>query len=428
MNLTKKLALLAFSSTMAIASVAKAETTIDFWSQPYGDQIKWQESYEALIEKYEASQSDVKVNFEILPWSDSRTKWLAIAQGGAAPDCADMWWLHSFSAIGGDKYGPMPLGDLASKLPIDEFYSGAMQDASWRGDIYGVPWRGDVRLMLYRSDAMKEAGIDKAPDTWDEVVEVAKKLTIRDGNNVTRWGYGFGTSAKIVDWLMPLYWQAGGEFMTDDGKTATIDNDAMRTALKWMHDMVNVHKVADPDSFEKGYVARPLFVANRVAMFGSAEQAWGKRMEAENPEVNGLWSFARSAKGPEDRDSFSGAGYLGVLRGTEKAEACVDWLSFLAKDENMQALSEASGNVATKPAVMASEFWTDRPYKLVVAEALQDAHTSQHPAPAWSAVSTSEPGGILYDMIYSTVIEQKDMDEAIKKAQALMQAELDRTE
>ena len=43
-------------------------------------------------------------------------------------------------------------------------------------------------------------------------------------------------------------------------------------------------------------------------------------------------------------------------------------------------------------------------------------------------MSTSEPGGILYDMIYSTVIEQKDMDEAIKKAQALMQAELDRTE
>ncbi|MFK8035492.1 MAG: carbohydrate ABC transporter permease [Hyphomicrobiales bacterium] len=78
----------------------------------------------------------------------------------------------------------------------------------------------------------------------------------------------------------------------------------------------------------------------------------------------------------------------------------------------MQKLSESSGTVGTKPAVMQSEFWSDRPWKKVVAVALEDAHTSQHPAPAWSAISTSEPGGIIYDLIYSTVVEQKTIDEA----------------
>lgn len=425
MKLSKKLALLAFTSTLAIANVAKAET-IEFWSHTYGDQIAWKGAYADLIKEFEAG-SEHKVNFEILPWNSSRKTWLTIAQGGAHPDCADMWWLHSFSAIGGDKYGPMPINDYKDKFNLDEFYPGALQDSNWNGDFYGVPWRGDIRLMLLRSDAMEEAGITSAPQNWDEVVDVAKKLTIRNGDNVERWGLGFGTIARPVDWMMPLYWQAGGEFMTDDGKTATIDNDAMRAALKYMHDLVNVHKVADPDAFEKGYKPQPLFVAGKIGMIASAEQGWGNKLEIENPEIDGKWEFARSAKGAQDRDSFSGAGYLGVLRGSDKVEACTDFLAFLAKDSSMLALSTASGKVATKPVVMASEFWTDSTYKLAVADALQDAHTSQHPAPAWSAISTSEPGGILYNLVYSTVIEQKDIGEAIATAEKLMQAELNRT-
>lgn len=418
-------AMLALTSSLALTASAGAES-VEFWTQTYGDQIKWKAAIADLAKEFEA-ESGIAIKHEIVPWNASRKTWLTVAQGGAHPDCADMWWLHSFSAIGGDKFGPMPINDYKAKLKTDEFYAGAMQDATWRGDVYGVPWRGDIRAQLYRTDVAEEVGVSAAPDTWDEVVEAAKKMTLRDANgNVDRWGYSFGTSPNVPAWLMPLYWQAGGEFMTDDGKTATIDNEAMRKALTFMHDMVNVHKVADPDSFEKGYKPRPLFVAGKIGMIGSAEQSWGKRLETENPEVDGKWAFSRSAMGPEDRDSFAGAGYFGVLRGSDKVEMCVDWISFLAKDSSMLKLSEASGNVATKPAVMTSDFWSDRPYKKVVAEALNDAHTSQHPAPAWSAISTKDPGGIIFDMVYSTVIEQKDMDEAIAKAQELMQAELDR--
>lgn len=405
---------------------AEAES-IEFWTHTYGDQIKWKNAVVELTKEFEA-ESGITVNHEILPWKVSRKTWLTIAQGGAHPDCADMYWLHSFSAIGGDKYGPMPINEHKDKFPTltQDFYSGALQDVMWKDDFYGIPWRGDIRAILYRTDVAEEAGLTQAPDTWDEVVDAAKKMTKRDANgNVERWGFAFGTS-NVVSWLLPLYWQAGGDMMTEDGKTATIDNEAMRTALTYMHDMVNVHKVVNPETFEKGYKFLPPFVSGRVAMFGSAEQSWGRRLDRDNPEIDGLWAMAPSAMGPEGRDSFSGAGYVGVLRGSEKVEQCVSWMEFLAKDSSMQKLSEASGTVSTKPAVMQSEFWSDRPWKKVVAVALQDAHTSQHPAPAWSAISTSEPGGIIYDLIYSTVIEQKDIDESVAKAQMLMQTELDR--
>lgn len=415
----------AFASALALTSAAQAEG-IEFWTMPYGDQIAWQDAIDGLIEGFEA-ESGIEVQHEIVPWGNAFQTYLTIARGGAAPDCADMYWLHSFSAIGGENYGPMPITEYQDRLNLDQFYQGALTDVTFLGDVYGIPWRGDIRAILYRTDALEEAGLSGPPTTWDETIAAAKAMhKVDDNGNVVRWGYAFGTSGKVTDRMMPLYWQAGGEFMTPDGRTATLDNQAMRDALTFMHDMVHVHKVADIDSFEKGYEFLPLFADGQIAMFGSAEQSWGKRLDAEYPGADGTWAMAPSASGSEDADSFSGAGYFGLLRGTDKVEQCVALLEYLSKDESILALSQGSGNVATKPAVMTSDFWSDRPWKKVVARALEDAHTSQHAAPAWSAIATPEPGGIIYDLIYNTVVLQKDMDAEIAKAQELMQAELQR--
>lgn len=416
------------ATALGAGAPAQAEGSIEFWTQTYGDQIKWKSTIAKLAKDFEA-ESGIEVNHEIVPWKAAFQTWLTAAQGGTHPDCADMYWLHSFSAIGGDKFGPMPINEFRGEFPDleTEFYTGSLQDSFWREDFYGIPWRGDIRAMMYKTDAMEEAGITEPPKTWDEIVEAAKKLHKADANgNVERYGYAYGSASNSVSWLLPYYWQAGGVFMTDDGKTATIDNQAMREALGFMRDLMWVHKVVNPDSMEKSYKPLDLFVNGKVALIGSAEQSWGVRLDRDFPELEGTWAMAPSAKGPVNADSFSGAGYIGVLRGSENAKECVAWMKFLAKDENMQQLTEASGTVSTKPAVMASDFWSDRPWKKVVAVALKDAHTSQHPAPAWSAIATPEPGGIIYDLMYDVIVQQKDMDASIANAQKRMQAELDR--
>jgi multiple sugar transport system substrate-binding protein len=137
--------------------------------------------------------------------------------------------------------------------------------------------------------------------------------------------------------------------------------------------------------------------------------------------------MAPSAAGPEDADTFAGAGYFGLLRGTDQVEACVNWLEFLSRPENMQRLSLTSGNVSPMRQVMQSESWSDSDWKKVATVALEDAHTSQQPSPSWSAIAQPEPGAVLYDMVYDAVVLQKDLDETIARAQERMQDELDRT-
>lgn len=415
---------------LLLGSRANAQASqIEFWTQPYGDLIAWEMMLDELASEFE-EESDITVKIEVINWSNAFQTWFTVAQGGAHPDAADMYWLHSFSAIGGEQFGPMPINEYRDEYFPDleeRFFAGALQDVYWQDDFYGVPWRGDIRPLIYRTDAFEEAGLTDPPTTWDEITEYAQKLTVRDDNdNVTRWGFAFG-GGNLVTQLMPYYWQAGGEFMSEDGSTATIDNEAMRETLEWMRDLVWEYEVVSPEFMEQGYDPQPDFIAGTVAMIGNVSDEWGSLLSQEYADLNGKWAMAENAAGSEDQDTFSGAGYWGVLRGTDKVEESMQWIAFLSRDENMQRLAEATGRVSPNKNVMASEYWTDAPWKVAVTTALEDAHTSQHPAPSWSTIAASQPGAVLYDMFYDAIVRQQDIDEVLARAEARMQEELDRT-
>lgn len=401
--------------------------SIDFWSQPYGDAIEWKRLLDGLSADF-ANESGTEALVEIINWGNAGKTWLLVDQGGAHPDVGDMFWLHSHAGIGAGQHGPMPITEYKDMWPDleDRFFAGALNDVFWQDEFYGIPWRGDIRPQLVRTDALSEAGFDRAPDNWDEITEYAKALTVRDGSgNVTRWGFAFGTALPIQQFF-PYYWQAGGEFMSEDGKTATVDNDAMRETLTWLRDMVWKHEVVSPDLMESSYSPLDDLVSGTLAMAGSVPDNGIKNLEIDFPELDGMWQAEIPFEGSARRVGYSGAGYWGLLRGTEKVEESVKWLEFLSRDVNMQKITEFTSGVSPNKNVMASDFWSDRPWKIKIAESLEFGHTSQHPSPAWSTISANDPGGVLYDMFFSAVVLQEDLNETITTAQTRMQAELDK--
>lgn len=242
---------------------------------------------------------------------------------------------------------------------------------------------------------------------------------------MTRWGFAPGTN-NAAQVMLPYYWQAGGQIMSDDGKTASIDNDAMRTTLKFLQDLVHVHKIASPEMFESSNDAVANFTAGQVAMIGSMGSGIGEQLARDYPEMEGKWNFAINPEGPENRDSYSGGGYWGVLQGSKDVAACVEWIKFLSMPENMQLISETTGTASPRRSVMESPYWTDADWKKQVAETLNYGHTSQHPTSVWSALASPEPGAVLYDLVYNTVIIGNDIDAEIAQAQSRLQTELDR--
>jgi multiple sugar transport system substrate-binding protein len=400
-------------------------STIQFWSQPYGDQVLYQELLANLATQFQ-EESGIGVTSELINWSVAGQTWLTVAQGGAHPDAADMYWLYSNAAIGGGQYGPRPITEFKDQYFPDleaRFFTNALLDVTWQGEFYGVPWRGDIRPLAYRTDIAAEVGIERAPDNWDEITEFARELTLRDGADVVRYGFAFGTAVPIQA-LLPYYWSAGGRLMDAEGRTATIDNEAMRETLRWMYDLIWTHQVVAPDFMEQGYNPAEQFVAGSVAMIGSVVDTFPAGWERDFPDLQ--WALAIPPMGPDNRSAYSGAGYWGVLNGSQAVEESVQWIAFLSRDENMQRLTEFIGRPSPLISVMNSAFWQDRPWKQVLVETLQYAVPSQQPSPVWTTLIAGAPGAVLYDMFYDSLVRQVDIDEAVTTAQARMQEEMDK--
>lgn len=106
------------------------------------------------------------------------------------------------------------------------------------GKIYGLPMEVEPMAMYYSVKAFEEAGLNEndVPKTWDELLEVARKLTTPE-----RYGVLFQTAPGYYQnftWY-PFLWQGGGEFQTADGKSG-FDSAATVQALKFWQDAVKL--------------------------------------------------------------------------------------------------------------------------------------------------------------------------------------------
>lgn len=107
---------------------------------------------------------------------------------------------------------------------------------------------------------------------------------------------------------------------------------------------------------EESYDPAAAFQNGRLAMNDGVSDSCGQNLTRDYPELEGKWMIVVPPMGPERRVAFSGAGYWGLLRGTERVEESLRLIQFLARDENMLKFAERTAHVSANKAVMNADF------------------------------------------------------------------------
>ena len=89
-------------------------TTIQFWTMTYADPEPYLEFMRGKAEQFR-EETGIQVQTEMINWANAAQTWLLVSQGGAHPDVGDMYWLYSFSKLGGGKPGPLPITDYRER-------------------------------------------------------------------------------------------------------------------------------------------------------------------------------------------------------------------------------------------------------------------------------------------------------------------------
>ena len=396
---------------------------ITMWMQNYGDDLPRQTRMMNELAADFQRETGIRVEVEIGNWTEASTKWMLVATGGAHPDVGDMWWAWSNSQIGRGRHGPMALNEHISRLNHQNFVPASLQDVLFQGDVYGVPWRIDVRPLVYRHDLFQEAGIAAPPDTWQDLVDYGRRLTTRaaDGRiDISGIGLGYGVANDSQDFCHWM-WQGGGEAMTPDGRTATLNTQYVIDAMQFVRDLVYVHEVVTMDVLDPTYHGPNLFISGKSAirpMGGSGTSDFPPeflaRVRASIPTIG------------VRRTAYSGAGYMGVLHGTRNVEASIQWLEFLSRDENMLRLAIMSEQFSPSIGASADAYFANDEWSRQVIRCLEFAKTSQSPSAAWSQIAGRSPGSPLYDFWADVLLNREPISVLANRYNAQAQTMMDR--
>ena len=91
-----------------------------------------------------------------------------------------------------------------------------------------LPWGNIGQLEVYRTDWFKEAGVNKFPDNWEDLLAAGRLLKKKGHPFGFELGHGFGDNHG---WMYPLLWSYGGREVDKDGKTVLIDSDETAKAV-----------------------------------------------------------------------------------------------------------------------------------------------------------------------------------------------------
>jgi ABC-type glycerol-3-phosphate transport system substrate-binding protein len=206
-------------------------------------------TYEAA--RFMKEHPDIKIKVQLVPGGiDGFRDYLNVrVVSGDPPDIADtiLRYYHPWADYG-MLVDQLPLLQQSQKVPINDIVPGLVQTKMYNGGLYNAPTTVDPSIVIFNSRLFSEAGLlnpyelyQKVQWSWDSALTVAQKLTRRDGNQTTQWGWRFGTT----DWLFGAFIYAnGGRILSPDMTRPMFQEQAGVEALNWMASMMRDNQVA----------------------------------------------------------------------------------------------------------------------------------------------------------------------------------------
>ena len=320
-----------------------ADVTLSVWTG-YPELAPW---YQACGDAYAKANPGFKLTILSTSLREHEQKLAAALPTGTGPDLFDVGLILSISFTASGLLKPNP-PDIDKLLRSDSYREVSHSQFTTDGKTYGLPILIGGAALFWNKAMFREAGLTKAPETFVDVMDYARKLVkfdasgkmIRSGISLRLSGQGSGIAEKFRFLLEP----AGGNLIapTPSGKWhQNYDNDAGRAALKFYIDAVQTYKVDDPKILHDS----DAFVSGATAML--MREAWviGEiQKKAPTLEFDVAPIPAWTPGGP--RRTLMGQDGLYVSAKSKNMAAAYDFMKFLVTPENSVLLTQKSGWVA----------------------------------------------------------------------------------
>ncbi|WP_050466153.1 ABC transporter substrate-binding protein [Herbaspirillum chlorophenolicum] len=342
----KSVAALAVSAVFGASAFAANPVEISFY-YPVAVGGAVTKTIDSMVADFEKANPDIKVKAVYAgTYQESIVKALTAFKSGTPPTLAVLLSTDLFTLI--DENAIVPIDGLANDKPwIDGFYKGFMENSQTGGKTWGVPFQRSTIVMYYNKNLFKEAGLnpDKAPATWTDMVEAAKKLTKRDASgNVSQWGVKI-PSTGFGYWMFQAMTASNDTILMNSAGTKTyFDKPGAVQALQHWVDLAAKDKVMPSGTIEWGTTPKD-FLEQKAAM------VWTTTGNLTNIRSNASFPFGVAMlPGNKHPGSPTGGGNFYVFNKTspEQQKAAMKFIRFATEPARAAQWSIATGYVAPR--------------------------------------------------------------------------------
>jgi multiple sugar transport system substrate-binding protein len=318
------------------SSDAEPTGTISIWARD-----SQQGFMSELVKLYNANHK-VQAKVTIIPASSFVQKLGTAASSGSGPDVSsiDLVYAPYFASAGALE----DITEMADALPYKDALSPSHRRLSAYEDVtYALPFTAEASAMYYNKDLFKKAGLDpeKPPTTFAEIRDAAKKIRAL-GSDYYGFTFAGACGGCNVFEFTPHVWASGGDVLSEDSKTATLDSPQVTDALQLYRDMWTDGSIPSAAKNDAGTQQIPLFTSGKVGMTPLGAFAIPTM---EKAKVNFGVTPIPGKDGSEG--SFAGGDVISVITGTKNEAGAKDFVKW-ATEEEAQSFLAKNGSVPVR--------------------------------------------------------------------------------
>ncbi|MGH8888612.1 MAG: extracellular solute-binding protein [Acidothermaceae bacterium] len=326
---------------------ADAGTTLTYWASNQGTSLdNDKQVLTPELAKFTA-QTGIKVNLEVVPWSDLLNRVLAATTSGKGPDVVNIGntWSASVQATGA--FVPFDDAALNAVGGKSRFLAGSMSATGAVGQPpVAVPLYSLAYALYYNKKQFAAAGISQPPATWDDFEADAKKLTTPD-----HWALALegGSKTENIHSAFMLSQQQGGSFFDSSGK-ATFNTPQNVAGIKQYIDFMQTDKIVNPSDaqYSNGTEALKDFATGTVSMVFWQAAAGSLKQFGMNPDDIGVAPIPLPATMPPGGKKVTSmvAGInLAIFKSTQHKDAALKFVKFMTSTPEQQILNKTYGSL-----------------------------------------------------------------------------------
>lgn len=318
-------------------------------------------TFAQLVKEFNDTHPNIEVEFEVIGWNDFHTKLLNSVTGGSAPDTSSfkLTWQPVFA--GQDALLPLNdfLNDWEGKDDIVENLWDVMKYED--GNNYVMPWELQVLYMYYRPSMFKDAGVE-VPETWDEFLEISKKLTKdTDGDGkIDQYAFGMrGARGGHEPWASFVLGSVPNNTFFDENGNCTFTTPEAIKANEFFLDLFKKHKVVPPTAPGDGFnevIAN--FKSGRTAMTVHHIKSSVGMIEQFGDDVD---AFPVPA-GPHGRWTSLGDTENVIYKSTKHPKEAFTFISWLSEKDQIERWCKSTGNVPVVKSLQEEDYFKNNKF------------------------------------------------------------------